>query len=823
MRTMFRPWGLAALLLAGLMGISAAVQAEPGTAVQVRAVVKDGSVRLEAHAAGPFDYSTNRPTDHLLVIDLLGVSAAQSSDAQVLDSDVVSSYRVMQSAPGQTPGVRLEILLRTPVEPKVERQSPDNLTLVFDRPRASVVSSPASAKPSATPVVKSAAVPAHALRLANTVAGVAAIEKILLAQNGSQTEVRVTGNAHLTYHVLHLSDPERLVLDFPGAHLGTSLKSIPSNLDPVREIRASQFSSEIVRVVIDLRSLSPFHVADDGNQVIVSFLPGSSPATEKRPGGRSVAPPVAPKGLKADNEHVAANSRPRTLQPAPVQVAPAPPVILPANLTASSPALARPIPAKLQTSSPSSASPSAPAQSGTPDPVPGNNEVAKPSTPAPSPANSPAVQPAGKYTGEPISVNLKDVDLKDFFRLIHEISGLNVVLDPSVKGTLTIVLDEVPWDQALDLVLRNNGLDKQVDGNVLRIATNATIKKEAELARDLAKAQAEAAEQVTTTRVLSYAKASELKDTLKKFLSVRGEILSDDRSNTLIIRDIPAVIPTLDNLIRQLDKRSQQVEIEARVVAASRSFARDIGSQFAFATSALNGKNIFGGASGVGTSPIVRTSPPLPIPPLVTGGGSGSGTTSSNSSLPLNTNLGASAPTSGVSYMFSSPNFALDYVITAAETKGVAKLLSKPKVVTQNNQKAVVKQGTKIPIQTVVNNTISVQFVDAVLKLEVTPQITADGTVFLDVTVENTQIDDFIQRVNGIPALDTQSTESKVLIADGGTQVIGGIIISSQKTNISQVPIFGSIPLLGNLFRRTTVSTSSQELLFFLTPRILPI
>ena len=135
----------------------------------------------------------------------------------------------------------------------------------------------------------------------------------------------------------------------------------------------------------------------------------------------------------------------------------------------------------------------------------------------------------------------------------------------------------------------------------------------------------------------------------------------------------------------------------------------------------------------------------------------------------------------------------------------------------------MVKQGTKIPIQTVVNNTISVQFVDAVLKLEVTPQITADGTVFLDVTVENTQIDDFIQRVNGIPALDTQSTESKVLISDGGTQVIGGIIISSQKTNISQVPIFGSIPLLGNLFRRTTVSTSSQELLFFLTPRILPI
>ncbi len=161
-------------------------------------------------------------------------------------------------------------------------------------------------------------------------------------------------------------------------------------------------------------------------------------------------------------------------------------------------------------------------------------------------------------------------------------------------------------------------------------------------------------------------------------------------------------------------------------------------------------------------------------------------------------------------------------MIDAAETRGVGKLLSKPKVITQNNEKATVKQGTKIPVQTVVNNTVSVQFVDAVLELDVTPQITAEGTVYMDVTVENDQIDQAIPRVQGIPAIDTQSAETKVTVTDGATVVIGGIIVTQQQTSISQVPIVGSVPVLGNLFKHTTVSSTSQELLFFLTPRILP-
>jgi type IV pilus assembly protein PilQ len=301
-----------------------------------------------------------------------------------------------------------------------------------------------------------------------------------------------------------------------------------------------------------------------------------------------------------------------------------------------------------------------------------------------------------------------------------------------------------------------------------------------------------------------------MKDTLKKFLSQRGDILSDDRSNQLIIRDIPSVIPVVDNLIRQLDRKSQQVEIEARVVSASRSFAQDIGVQLGFAGSATGGRSIIAGDSTVGVS-TVTTGAGLPPPPLT-----------GTASLPFQVNLAASAPTSGLFLGHRSPNFAVDFFITAAEAKGVGKLLSKPRVITQNNEKAIVKQGTKIPVQTTINNTISVQFIDAVLKLEVTPQITAEGTVFMDVLVENTQINAGIPRVQGVPALDTQSAETKVLVADGGTVVIGGIIVTSQRVDITEVPLLGSLPIIGHLFKRNNIATSSNELLFFLTPRVTP-
>ncbi|MBZ5503207.1 MAG: type IV pilus secretin PilQ [Acidobacteriia bacterium] len=798
MRIMWRAWGLGVLLAAGLILSSGAVAATDAPVVHLNAVVREGGVQLVAQANGPFDYTIHRPTENLYVIDLSGVAAADPAGARVVSSDLVKSYRVMTYAAGDTPVARVEVLLSQGVEPRVERKDSQQLTLVVARvAKLSSLAGTSSAggtpeAPKAVPAVKQGE------------AGPEAIQKVNLVQHGSQTEVSISGSGPLNYRSLRLRNPDRLVLDFSGSHLRTSEKHIPSNLDPVRAIRLAQFTPEVSRVVIDLREPAVYSIKREGNVVTVSFAPhGAARSTADIPAGTTTINAETPAMI----------SRPESAaKPAEI---PVPATALPATLTQTSAALASravqpgqqqaAVDARQMAEQASAAASTAPSAS----PQPAEVAPAAQSSAGESvrPSSAGAARPAGaaRYSGEPISVNLKDVDLRDFFRLIHEISGLNVVIDPAVKGTVTIVLDDVPWDQALDIVMRNNSLDKQLDGNVLRIAMKQTIRKEAEDDRDLAKAKAEAADVITTTRVLSYAKATALAPTMKKFLSSRGDVIADDRSNTLIIRDIPSTLPVIDNLIRQLDRKARQVEIEARIVAASRSFSRDLGTQLAFA--GVSGNHGISGAQGGTTSVPVAA----PTPPIVLGSGAPG----------LATNLGA-VSTSAVQYMFASPSFALDYVISAAESRGVGKLLSKPKVITQNNEKATVKQGTKIPIQTNVNNTIAIQFVDAVLELDVTPQITAEGTIFMDVTVQNDQIDQGIARINNTPALDTQSAVTRVTVADGATVVIGGIIVTNQHTQIDQVPFLGSVPILGNLFKHVAVTSSSQELLFFLTPRILP-
>jgi type IV pilus assembly protein PilQ len=645
---------------------------------------------------------------------------------------------------------------------------------------------------------------------AGATAVAAVISSVAITQAPQRASVRVEGEGRLDVHAARMQNPDRLVLDFTGARLAVQKTAIPGVSAPVRGVRLGQFRPDIARVVIDLTEATPYQISRDGAAVVIFFeVHPESPAEAPSATTKFTSQQVSK--TRPDFHYTTAAPRRVTSPTVNSLRIPSPRFALPGELTQPSFLLAsyggQTEPARPQASEQQAAQQAAQQPSSAASTMATTASQAAPSA-------------ASKYTGEPISVNLKEVDLRDFFRLIHEISGLNVVLDPAVKGTLTIVLDEVPWDQALDIVLQNNSLDKQLNGNVLRIATRDTLKKEAETLRDLEKAQAEAVAPVTVTRVLSYAKSSTMRDVLKKFLTTRGDILSDDRSNQLIIRDIPSVIPTLDNLIRQLDRKSQQVEIEARVVSASRSFARDIGTELGFGGTTTSGRSIFTGTPAVGGSGVIGLTPP---PPLVVASGGGTTGNGVNAGIPLNTNFSAGAPpTSGFGFSHRSPNFAVDFFITAAEAKGVGKLLSKPKVITQNNEKAQVKQGTKIPIQTTINNTISVQFIDAVLKLEVTPQITAEGTVFMDVLVENTQIDAGIPRVQGVPALDTQAAETKVLVADGGTVVIGGIIISSQRVDITQVPLVGSLPLIGHLFKRTNVNVQSQELLFFLTPRIIP-
>jgi type IV pilus assembly protein PilQ len=421
-----------------------------------------------------------------------------------------------------------------------------------------------------------------------------------------------------------------------------------------------------------------------------------------------------------------------------------------------------------------------------------------------------------KYTGEPISVNLKDVDLKDFFRLIHEISGLNVVLDPNVKGGLTIVLDDVPWDQALDIVLKNNDLARQLDGNVLRVATIETLRHEAESRRAEQEAEALAVEKQTVTRFLSYAHAKDAIPTVKKFLSQRGDVVADDRTNAVIISDIPAVMPSIDRLLSQLDRKTQEVEIEARVVAATRSFAREIGTQLAFGWG--NGSTSVGGVNAVGSTPTAT----FGLIPNYSFVGTTAPSPTTGVQIPLFSNLAGTSPTSGLSFLNASSAVRIDAILTMAEAHGLLKILSRPRVVTQNNIQALVRQGVRIPIvtQAQLGGPPTVTYVDAFLRLTVIPQITSEGTIFLNVDVENTT-PDFGRTINGNPTLITQQATTQVLVTDGGTVVIGGVIQTNNSINVSQVPLLGNIPWLGNLFKHTDVRTSNQELIFFITPRII--
>jgi type IV pilus secretin PilQ/predicted competence protein len=686
----------------------------------------------------------------------------------------------------------------------------------------------------------------------------AALQRLNVVRGDGTISVEFSARGPVAPKLSTLSSPARVVIDLPNTVAVTGQRQIAVDSDGVKGVRVGMNGQTppSTRVVVDLEQACKFElVPGSDNQFAVKLYPGvaavktsAKPAAKPAVSASVVAKSAAPAGAKLTT--VSLGTTPampeKASLPEKKDVAVSQPAVTAtaAVQTASKPAtdyvfVEPSYKPKDETKAEEKSAPVEPAQRAVEAaakftdkptsallPVNASSSAMQPQA---AQAASTAIQPAvnlaaeqktqmsqtpatsgPKYTGEPISVNLKDVDLKDFFRLVHEISGLNVVLDPNVHGTLTIVLDDVPWDQALDIVLKNNDLARELEGNVLRIATVETLKKEADARRAQQESEALAVEKVTVTRFLSYAHSKDVVPTIKKFLSQRGDVISDDRTNAVIISDIPNVIPALDRLLTQLDRKTQEVEIEARVVAATRSFARDIGTQFGFGWG--NGHTAVGGA--VANSPLFTNGL---SPTYITAGGSATGQI-----IPLFSNLPVTSPTSGLSFINASNNVRIDTILTLAESRGLLKILSRPRVVTQNNIQALVRQGVRVPIvtQAQLGGPPTVTYVDAFLRLTVVPQITSEGTIFLNVDVENTT-PDFGRTVQGNPTLITQQATTQVLVTDGGTVVIGGVIQTNNSLNISQVPLLGDIPALGNLFKRRSVTTSNQELIFFITPRII--
>jgi type IV pilus assembly protein PilQ len=371
----------------------------------------------------------------------------------------------------------------------------------------------------------------------------------------------------------------------------------------------------------------------------------------------------------------------------------------------------------------------------------------------------------------------------------------------------------VPWDQALDIILRANKLGYSVDGTIVRIAPLSVLADEETARRKLAEEQALAGELRVLTRSVSYAKAEELMTLLTRTaLSARGEVQVDPRTNTLIIRDLPANLDRAASLIGTLDTPQPQVEIEARIVQTTREFARALGVQWGF--------------NGRVTSELANTTPwAFPNQGSITGRtGSIQGPIVGEPIDHATTvvDLGVSGAPTAIGLALGSINGAvnLDLALSALERSGQARLLSTPRVSTQNNIEAEITQGVQIPIQTVANNTVTVTFKDAALTLRVTPQITTANTVIMKISVENAS-PDFSRSIKDIPPIDTQRAITQVLVGDGQTTVIGGIYVSREQALDDRTPGLHRIPLLGWLFKRESIRDESRELLIFITPRII--
>lgn len=416
-----------------------------------------------------------------------------------------------------------------------------------------------------------------------------------------------------------------------------------------------------------------------------------------------------------------------------------------------------------------------------------------------------------KYTGTPISFQFHDMDIRNILMMFSKLANLSIVIDPEVRGRVTCRMESIPWDQALYYFLRTNKLDMVREGRLLRIATVKKLAEEAAARLVLRTAREMEGEINIYTRPLSYAQAKTVVTLLSKHLSPRGKIDVDDRSNTLFITEIPDRIKDLDKLLKTIDVPNPQVSIEARIIETNSNFARNLGIQWGWHAAA---HPAYGN----------QTTLKFPHSAVLDGGQifnqQNPGVVGALGGYAIN--LPASGRTSGVGVSLAnvSGTLNLDLALSAMETSGKGRIISSPKATTQNNIEAHIIQGRQIPVQVVRNRTVTVQFFSAALELRVIPQITARGTIILDIDLQNNRAD-FANPVNGIPPIIRQSVTTTVETSNGGTIVIGGVHQIEDAESSEMVPFLNKIPLLGKLFKNSSRRADQKELLVFISPTII--
>ncbi len=730
------------------------------SAMTVKATAAETSITVKGDF--PPNYLTYRPSNDQLIVEVRDCDTSQLDIPSLAKSPHV--YEMSTESETDEDGTmtaRFIFILASGVSHAV-KQVDDNLVVTFtsdskqDPTPAPAVTKPTASSTISTPAVTTASrVPdsrgfiAYSELDATSFATEAGMNTQLRGRaltgvdtsDGDRNHVLLLLDGPASFSTFELADPPRLVVDFKGLANEVLASRIPMGSSFVKQVRVSQFKeapTPVVRAVFDLNKSASYDLQPSEAGLNITFR---RPELTGVMGAEMAAVPVAEPVTMALAESAAEEVD---------------------SLEASDYAFF--------------------------------SEADKDDTMARS-----GVKPAAGltfesktlsdrqpvYTGRRISLELVDADLKQVFRLFHEISGLNFILDPSVGGKVTVVLDNVPWDQSLDIILRNNGLDKVFENNVVRIASTAKLAQEAQQRRTLKDAARLEVDPVTVSRVLSYAKAEDMDGILRRVLSARGKSFYDQRTNTIVMTDIPEKIDELNNLMDDLDTQTPQVMIEARIVETSREFTRDLGIDWGFLANDQRGAG-----------------------------------NSFSAEYDLNLPRVADANRLGLFFGDLGPNgFAIDIALDALETEGRGRVLSAPKVMAQNNTTATIEQGSQIPVVNTTATEINVEFISASLKLEVTPQITAEGTIIMDIKVENNS-PDFNNRVGDTPAINTQRASTRVLVEDGGTTVIGGVFFLNEGESETGVPGLRKIPGLGWLFKQKNITKENKELLIFITPKI---
>jgi type IV pilus assembly protein PilQ len=431
-----------------------------------------------------------------------------------------------------------------------------------------------------------------------------------------------------------------------------------------------------------------------------------------------------------------------------------------------------------------------------------------------------AQEGGGKYTGRRIDLDFQNADIHSILRMLADVGKVNVVTADDVSGAVTIRMRNVPWDQALDVILSAKGLGMVRQGNLIRVAPIATLQKEQEIRLAAMKARFEVEPTEMRLYQVSYAGAGELAARAKDLLSPRGSISVDERTNTLIMRDVAGNLNAVENLVRSLDTQTPQVLVEARIVEATSRYLRDVGIQWggdttmsaetgnptgiAFPSKITTAGGAYdGNTPTAGISPFTRT---VPTPNFAV-------------NLPAAVGTGTGGAL-GLSFGSIDNNFNLNLRLSAAETSGLVRIVSSPRILTLNNREARINQGTLIPFAQISAQGVQTTFQEAKLQLLVKPHVTADGGVSMHVKVNRDEPDFNQTSPRGDPTILKREAETDLLVMDGHTAVIGGIFTRNTGRNLDQVPFFGDIPIIGVLFQRRRANDSRNELVIFLTPRI---